>query len=343
MTAQYRPLLLPIAATALFLPACLTFSNQSGSIGNRDARDTSANTTAAEPARKDLFHELPSRPGESVAINPTTKTETVGADVGTKRLPDRPPPSPPPPSNLNAIGNPPGLFPSGPASPIPQCSTESPLPAAVRAFAENQPDKAGEILKSLDTPNREFVASVAPVLAKGATANLGSDPAAASALLEQLRAATAQLESLAALRIENVTFCGKVAGFGRYDPWPQGQPYRPNDQAQLYLEVRNLRSRPATGPNGETHLTHARASVEVRDAHGRLIEQPDPEDWRRRVSVVKFEKKLYSRGPLNDFHILYPVAVPSSPGVYTVTVEVRDGAGRRVTRAAPAEFRVGGP
>ena len=182
-----------------------------------------------------------------------------------------------------------------------------------------------------------------PILARGATANLASDPAGVATLVEQLRSAAAQLEPRAALRVENVTFCGKVAGFGRYNPWPQGQPYHPNDQAQLYLEVRNLRSQAATGPQGETHLTHALAAVEIRDAHGRLVEQPDPEDWRRRVPVVRFEKKLFSRGPLHDFHILYPFAVPGTPGVYTVTVEVRDPSGRRVARRRAGRVPRDGP
>ena len=40
---------------------------------------------------------------------------------------------------------------------------------------------------------------------------------------------------------------------------------------------------------------------------------------------------------------MYPLPVPGNPGVYTVTVEVRDPAGRRVVRSEPVRFDVAGP
>jgi hypothetical protein len=130
-----------------------------------------------------------------------------------------------------------------------------------------------------------------------------------------------------------------VSGFGRFVPWPDNQPYRPNAQAQFYLEVRNLGSQ----VTNDGFVTHVHAAVEVRDAYGKLVEQIDPEDYRRRVSVVRFEKKLPSHSPLHDFHVLYVFSVPPVPGVYTVSVELRDATGRRTVRTQPAQFCVAGP
>jgi hypothetical protein len=331
MTAHCRPVLLLCAASALFLPACL-FIGATGQPGPDKPADDSA-AKIAEQAHKPLFAEL--RPGAKIPVKDTSKETTTA--LRTSENPKNDPPVTP---DIKVASDP-------PPGPIPSvlptlAATEPPLFAAVRAYAENRPDKAIEILKALDPPNQEFVLAMLPALARGATADL-TDPTTLAVLIDQLRTAAAHLAPKAPLLIENVTFCRKVYGFGRYDPWPEGQPYRPNDQAQLYLEVRNLVSQPVVGPHGETYLTHVLAAVEIRDAHGRLVEQPDPEDWRRRVPVVRFEKQQYSRGTLDDFHILHGIQVPAAPGVYTVTVELRDPANRRVAKTAPVEFRVTGP
>ena len=127
------------------------------------------------------------------------------------------------------------------------------------------------------------------------------------------------------------------------NPGRVNKPYRPNDQAQLYLEVRNLVSQPAAGPRGQPYLTHARGRAEIRDAYGKLVPQPHPDDYRRRVEVVEFEEKKRTQSPVQDFHILYNFPVPATPGVYTITVTVSDAAGRRSVTTQPVEFRVAGP
>lgn len=352
MTAHRRPLLLSTAAATFLLPACLSIQAHPTPVTPPEQRDrvaAQAQAKATEVVRKSVtdFGMLPSRPGETVAIHPAGNDAKDNTPAKPTTTAQKPTPSPTadaaaaPSADVNVAGGP-GVFPLRPA-PLSSSLTDPPILIAVRAYAENRPDKAIEILKALDAPNQELVLALLPILARGATADLAADPVAIAVLAEQLRAAAGRLEPRAALRVENVAFCRKVYGFGRYDPWPQGQPYRPNDQAQLYLEVRNLPSEAAPGPHGETHLTHARAAVEIRDAHGRLVEQPDPEDWRRRVQVVRFETKRFTRGSIQDFHLLYPFAVPTAPGVYTVTVQVSDGSGRRVVRSAPLRFDVAGP
>ena len=208
-------------------------------------------------------------------------------------------------------------------------------------YTEGRPDKAIEIIRTLNPQNQDIVLALLPILARGATADLNNDPATVAALVDQLRnAAAVRLEPRAALRIEKLAFCKDVSGFGQFVPWPDNQPYKPNARAQLYLEVRNL----GTQPVGDGFVTHVYAAVEVRDAYGNLVEQIDPApDSQRRVSVVRFEKRLGSRSPLQDFHVLYSFSVPAQPGVYTVTVELRDASGRRTVRTQPVQFCVAGP
>ena len=130
-----------------------------------------------------------------------------------------------------------------------------------------------------------------------------------------------------------------MRGFGRFVVRPENLPYKPNAEAQLYFEVRNLGNPQA----GNDFVTCFQAVVEVRDAYGKLVEQIDPIDPRRRVPVVRFEKRLPTQSPLHDFHVLYVFSAPAAPGVYTVTVELRDSTGQRAVKCQPVRFDVAGP
>ena len=46
---------------------------------------------------------------------------------------------------------------------------------------------------------------------------------------------------------------------------------------------------------------------------------------------------------LKRFDILYPFQVPPVPGVYTISINIQDPAGRRSIKTEPIEFRVAGP
>lgn len=248
---------------------------------------------------------------------------------------------PPPPGDLV-----PGKPEPGPLPPLASAppAAEPPLVAAMRAYIENRPDDAIRQLKALDPAGQDFALSVMPLLVRGAQGNLAAaKPDDVAVLVDQFHAVAARLEPKAALQVDKVVFCRKVTGFGRFDPWPGAQPYKPNDLAVLYVEVRNIGSEPAAGPHGEGYLSRAAVSLEVRDATGKLVEQTDPADWRRRVPVARFEHADHTRSPLHDYSRTYRISVPSQPGVYTVTVEVRDPAGNRTARSQPAEFRVAGP
>jgi hypothetical protein len=326
-----RPLVALVALFVVPLPACLHLSAPTPPPPEetKDAKQTAKIDPA--PARAE-FAVLPRLPGSVVRAAASTEPpphQLVATTQGSTT---------PPPNGVAVTGGAePGPFPPQPPSPAP----EPAVLAALRASLENRPDRAIEALRALDKPNQDLVLALLPVLARGATADLNNDAVTAAVLVDQLRSASAPLEPRAALRIEKVAFCNHVDGFGRFVPRAAGTPYRPNERAQFYLEVRNLTSEPV----GEGYLTHVHATVEVRDAKQRLVEQiaPDAEDARHRVPVVRFEKRLPSRSPLHDFYVFYVFSVPPAPGVYSIAFELRDPTGRRVVKTAPVEFCVAGP
>lgn len=327
-----------VAFVALFAAstsACVHISTQTAPVTTDEAPKVTARATEANqrPPRME-FASLPKVPGEVVQKSSTAPSPKSAAPPGGPQKTTGPAPTIPPVDPASGAAEP-GPFP--PVYVVPQ--PEAPLLAAVRAYTENRPDRAIEIIRTLDKPNQDLVLALMPILARGASADLNNDPATVAALVEQLHAAANRLEPRAALRIDKIAFCKEVSGFGRFVPWPDNHPYRPNAQAQLYLEVRNLGSQ----VTNDGFLTHVHATVEVRDAYGKLVEQIDPDDYRRRVQVVKFPKELKSLSPLHDFHVLYVFSVPPAPGVYTITVELRDPTGRRTVKTQPMRFDVAGP
>ena len=318
-----RPLVALVALFVVPLPACL---HVGAPVASDAPPDGSPKVAAATPPRI-LFAELPRVPGTVVPTKPANPDPP--ANTAHK-----------PPKSADAVrpvtNTEPALLPPMAQPPTP---VEAPLLGAVRAYTEGRPEKAIEIIRTMNPQNQDLVLALLPVLARAVSADLNNDPATVGALVDQLHSAAGRLEPRAALRIEKAVFCENMKGFGKFVPRPDNQPYRPNAQAQFYLEVRNLGSEPA----GDEFVTSVQAAVEVRDAHQKLVEQIDPDDWKRRVPVVKFEKRLGSRSPLHDFHVLYLFSVPAAPGVYTVTVELRDATGRRTVKTPPAQFCVAGP
>ena len=333
-----QPLFTFVALCAIPLPACLHIGASAvpTTTPEPSAEITAKAKTAAKPhqpvpPRLDfaVLPKLPKVPGTVISTKPDAPaTPDTAAHKPTTLAPTNP--------VRQAVGEP------GPFPPLsPGDSSEPLLLAIVRAYVEGHPEQVIEMIRRLDKNNQEIVLAVLPVLARSAGTDLTNDPVAAAALVEQLRSAVERLEPRAALKIEKVAFCSEVEGFGRFVPRSVANPYPPNEKAELYLELRNLGSQPAA----DGFLTHVHAAVEIRDANDKLVAQIEPgqNDLRRRVPVVKFEKKLVTRSPLHDFHVLYIFSTPPAPGVYTVTVVLSDPAGRRTVKSVPAEFRVAGP
>lgn len=311
-----------VFALALPQPACL---HVSGTISPPERSEPKA------PGSSE-FSIFPRRPGEVVAKNP---------EITVSKPPEPEPPQFPDPPLVDANL----VRASDPMPPVSiPSATEPPLLSALRAYLENRPDDAIRQLQMLDRASQDYVLALMPLLVRGTQMNLASpNPEDAAVLVEQLHRLAGRLESKAALKVDKVAFCRKMTGFGRYEPWVDGQPYKPNDLAVLYVEFRNIGSDPAPGPAGESYLSRAVVSLEVRDAKNNLVEQTDPMDWRRRVTIARFEHADHTRSPLHDYSRTYRISVPTQPGVYTVTVEVKDPSGKRVARSQPVEFRVAGP
>lgn len=328
MTAR-RTLFTLFAGIALGpMPACLHISGTA----------TTGEPVEVKAPSAGEFASFPKRPGEVIRKHPET--------MATASKPSEPvEPSElivalPPVSDSNIVKvSVPMLPPVGILA-----ATEPELLAALQAYLENRPDDAIRLLQSLDRPNQDFALALMPLLVRGSQMKMASaNPEEVAVLVEQLHAIAGRLESKAALKVEKVTFYRKLDGFGRYNPWPEGQPYRPNDLANIYFEVRNVSSEPAPGPNGETYLIRAIVTLEVRDATGKLVEQTDPTNFRRRVPVARYEYADHSHSPLHDYSRCYRMSVPTQPGVYTVTVEVKDPSSQRVARSQPVRFDVAGP
>jgi hypothetical protein len=330
-----------MTASPRFL-VCLALVAAPGCLHVQSTTTRTSDPPAAAPAAGDRFASL--RPGETVPTRPAAPPVVAekGPSLKATPAPDADPAPPASPDRILAVVKTaePGPFPIGAAPAV----AEPPLLAAMRAYVENRPDDAIRHLEKLDRPNQDFALAVMPALARGAAMNLAApDPQEAAHLADQLTGAANKLEAKAALRIEKVAFCTKVGGYGRFDLWPDARPYRPNDPALLYVEVRNVTSTPSTGPGGETYLSRAMVSLEVRDSKMNVVEIVDPADWRRRVTAARFVHEERTRSAVRDYYQPYRFLVPSQPGVYTVTVEVKDPIGGRSARSQPTEFRVTGP
>ena len=361
MTAR-RTFLMLVAGLALGpCPACILIGGS-----------TSSTPETVPPATKpkNEFAILPTRPGEVVRTNiaskpgagsvssPTPLAPTDTTDTATNPPRTTPPASDPetPPITVTAAKVEHAPSPDEPPPPAGARGTiglpvewperrEPPVLAAMRAYIENRPDDAMRLLQPLSPGNQDLVLAVMPLLVRGSQVNLSAaNPAEVSVLVDQLRGVATRLEGKAPLQVGKVAFCrGRVLGYGQYAPWPEAQPYRPNDMAVLYVEAQHVSSAPAVGPNGESFVSRAVVSMEVRDAAQRLVEMPDPADHRQRVTITRYEHTDFTHSPITDYYQTYRIRLPAQPGVYTVTVEVRDPVGGRTARSQPTQFMVAGP
>lgn len=347
--AVHRRLLLLPAAIVFFLPACISISAgpkplTPAEVAGQITAEGAARATERIHATSSDFAIYPSRPGEVLPTHPVLKDTTTVQKPKQSSIPSGPVAPPGPVAPAGGPGLPessdPGVFPlASLRSPL----AEPPLLAALRAHLDGKPERAFESISSLDRHNQEVILALLPVLTRGASANLAGDPLGAAILVDQLRVTASRLEPFAALRVETALFCDAIEGYGRYKPSSVNKPYAPKEGATLYLEVRNLVCQPFAGPEGQTYLTMAHVRAEVKDVYGNSVDLPHPKEYRRKVKVVQYDEKRYSRSPLHDFHMIFVFPVPANPGVYTVQLELSDAAGKRSVKTPPVEFRVAGP
>jgi hypothetical protein len=304
------------------LPACLVSSGP-GSPAEITPPTQSASITTLPGS---IFGEL--RPGESRPLHEPTP-ETTASDF--------PPPTIDPPGEPTAVEviTPPAPFPervtkAAPADPM--------LVAVVRSFLDNRPDLAKKQLESLDGPNQELMLQLIPALVRASQTNLAQPNTEVGDLAKQVEAALAVLSARAPLAIEKACFCRLPRNFARYEPLPDRHTFTPGWWAEVYVEVKNVPSIPASSPTeGEGFLTRLVCTLQVRDAAGAVV--PLPDQTNKPVPTLHDDKRDFTRSPIRDYFLLFRFRTPTKPGAYTVTFEVQDPAsGRAVSRTMP--FRV---
>lgn len=216
----------------------------------------------------------------------------------------------------------------------PARSNDEPLVAGLRAYLGGRPDLAVDALRAYDKPNQDLLLVVLPVLermTKGSVAALTPEEAADSAA--RIRALGADLSSKAALRIERLSLCRRIAGFGDFIPFPEGYEFqsgsaeRDGEPFQVYIELSNLSRRRGSG-GFETWVA---GHLKVLDFKGRT------------VAELGFKPLLdRSLSAKHDYYVSVKYAIPSHlpPGRYTLVVEVKDvtgvpGIGTAGVRADP--------
>lgn len=308
------------------LPACLVSTGPGSPVEITPPAQSASVTTLPGSIFADL------RPGESRPLHEPTP---LVADI--------PPPTIPPPDvpTTVEVSAPPKLPTTitvdkpAPADPM--------LVAVVRAFLNDRPDLAKKQLEGLDGPNQELMLQLIPALVRASQTNLAQPNTEVGELARQVEAALAVLTARAPLAIEKACFCRALKNFARYEPLPERPAFAPGTWAEVYVEVRNVPSIPASSPTeGEGFLTRLVCTLQVRDAAGAVVPQPDQTN--KLVPTLRDDKRDFTRGPIRDYFLRFCFRTPAKPGTYTVTFEVQDpasdrpGSGRAVSRTMP--FRV---
>ncbi len=333
MAANRWAILVLLAAGLPTLPACLVNSGPGLPAESASSPQTSSVTTLQKP----LFGEL--RPGESVPLH--EPTPGVLASEGS------PPTIPPPSVPVEAEVTPP--TPPLPPAPLPTQTVSKSAPpdpmlvAVVRAFLDNRPDLAKKQLETLDAANQELLLQLIPALVRASQVNLNQPNTEVGDLARQVEAALAVLTARAPLSIEKACFCKGVRNFARYEPLPDRPTFAAGMWAEMYVEVKNIPSVPASSPaEGEGFLTRLVCTLQVRDAAGAVVPLPDQNN--KLVPTLHDDKRDFTRTPVRDYFLLFRVRTPAKPGAYTITFEVQDpasdrtGSGRAVSRTM--SFRV---
>jgi hypothetical protein len=232
-------------------------------------------------------------------------------------------PEPPPP--------PPELKPAAAVTPAPAPlpPPEAPLVAALRCVLEKHPAEAVSLLQRYDKADQELLLALLPLAARIGEGELERiSPEEMAAILDRLHALILALRPRAALTLDKTCFCRQIDNFGRYEPLPPdhlfqaGGADRPGEFVQVYVEVKNVTSRPR-GPFYETALS---STLEIFNAQKERV-------WLCRPAAVE-----RSQSPRQDYFINFQFAVPRLPqGLYTLRITVRDDAapaGGRTPRTA---------
>jgi hypothetical protein len=208
---------------------------------------------------------------------------------------------------------------------------DPPLVMAIRALINKRPAEAIQWLERCDSRKSSqdlllTLLSLAARISDGDLTKMNSHEATAA--LAQLDNVTETLRPLADFTIEKMCFCYHIAGFGVYYAWPEDHVFRPREQVQVYVELRNFDPRQRKNLYG----IELNSTLEIRKPDGGIACQVNPRDSR---------KPYLSLSPRHDFFVNYQFEVPEDlePNRYTLWIRVTDRpTGRTASRSM--EFRV---
>ena len=299
------PLVLGLACV---LPGCLP-----GYANPRDAARLAKNGDPGpvDPSASHPRPALKSDRGPNQPIQPAhfpdSPPPAPAAPVVKRDEPPPPPPILPPPP------------PDGPVVLAEKAAPESPLAAAFRDLLQNRSADALERLRDYDGASRELLLTLLPLAARVGEGGLDrASPQETAVMLEQVRQVEALLRPRAALTLDKVCLCRRVADFGKCEPWPADHVFQPatedhyGERIQVYAEVRNFTCRP-TGTAYETSLAGV---VEIRSF-------ADP---KHPVARFDFPASVdRSQTPRQDYFVNFKFYLPPMPeGRYTLHVLVKD-------------------
>lgn len=197
------------------------------------------------------------------------------------------------------------------------------LLCAVRCYLENRPQDAVPQLAKIEEPSRQVLVTLLPLTVRAAEGRLSrSDPEEISLFVDGLQVVLGQLRPRAALVMDKLCFCRLIRGFGKIDALEGNPSFLPGEMVDVYLELRNVTSRPHRTERGDFR-THLRSQLEIRNREGQVVWGPQ-----------QFDKPDDSLTPQHDYYQHYRLQVPSlPPGRYTLHLAVRDvPTGRTVER-----------
>ncbi len=203
------------------------------------------------------------------------------------------------------------------------------LVGVIRCYLEHRPDDAAPEFAHIDEPSRQVLMTLLPLTVRAAEGQLmESGPKEIAQYVNGLQFVLSQLRPRAALTMEKVCFCRMIRGFGKIEALGAKPSFLPGEMADVYLELRNVASRPHRTEQGD-YRTHLRSRLEIRNFAGERVWGPQ-----------EFDKPDDTLTPQHDYYQHYRLQMPSLPaGNYTLLLEVRDvPTGRQTSEAL--EFTV---
>ncbi len=206
---------------------------------------------------------------------------------------------------------------------------DTPLIQAVRAFQQNNPRGALELLKAYDPATQQVLISMMPVLVQLSEGKLQQmKREEMDILLDQLTRVPPLLRPRASFQTNKLLLCREVQKFGVVDAFPAGHEFRPGDMVYLYAELANFTC--AADPRDGYSVALA-SHLELKDEAGAAVWKADPREDPERVAT-----------PPQDYYRAYRFCVPPTlaPGKYALSIRVTDKPTGRETAKA-IEFHVG--